>query len=62
MKGEPEEVLRKLFKDWNVQRLTFEVEIEPFSQERDRRILKLAREFDVDVVERTGHTLYNPDL
>lgn len=60
-RGTPEEVFLNLFKDWDVQRLTWEVDTEPYACSRDEKIEKLARSHKIEVVCQVGHTLYNTE-
>ena len=60
VRGLPNEVLPKLFKSWNVKKLTFESDTEPYSVKRDEEITDLAGKFNVEVVTKLSHTLYNP--
>ncbi len=50
-----------LFQEWNVTRLTFEYDSEPYGKERDAAIIKMANEYGVETVVRNTHTLYSPD-
>ncbi|XP_038156594.1 cryptochrome-2 [Cyprinodon tularosa] len=61
VRGQPTEVFPRLFKEWNVTRLTFEYDPEPYGKERDAAIIKMAQEFGVEAVVRNSHTLYNLD-
>ena len=61
LKGNPEEVLEKYIKKWNVKKITWELDTEPYSKARDAKIQKLADAQDVLVETFTSHTLYNPD-
>ncbi|XP_041748173.1 cryptochrome-1 [Coregonus clupeaformis] len=61
IRGQPANIFPRLFKDWNISRLTFECDSEPFGKERDAAIKKLATEAGVEVVSRTSHTLYDLD-
>ncbi|XP_054283598.1 cryptochrome-2-like [Macrosteles quadrilineatus] len=61
LEGVPEEVFTELFKKWNVKRLTFEVDIEPYPQKRDEAVTKLAKKHGVEVITSTSHTIYNPE-
>ncbi|XP_026293221.2 cryptochrome-2 [Frankliniella occidentalis] len=61
-RGTPEEVFTSLFSEWKVQRLTFEIDIEPYALERDEQIIKIARQEDVEVIQKISHTLYNTEL
>lgn len=61
VRGKPNEVLPKLFQKWKITRLTFEVDTEPYSMQRDKEVLKLADEHGVEVIQKISHTLYNLD-
>ncbi|MEQ2277371.1 Cryptochrome-2 [Xenotaenia resolanae] len=61
IRGQPTEVFPRLFKEWNVTRLTFEYDPEPYGKERDGAIIKMAQEFGVETVIRNSHTLYSLD-
>ncbi|XP_072242827.1 cryptochrome-2 isoform X1 [Leuresthes tenuis] len=61
VRGQPAEVFPRLFKEWNVTRLTFENDPEPYGKERDGAIIKMAQEFGVETVIKNSHTLYNLD-
>lgn len=61
VRGQPTDVLPRLFKEWKVTRLTFEYDPEPYGKERDGAIIKMAQEFGVETVVRNSHTLYNLD-
>jgi cryptochrome len=49
----------KLFKQWEITHLTFEVDIEPYAKERDAEIKSLAEKLGVEVITCVSHTLYN---
>lgn len=59
--GPPIEVLPKLFEKWKITRLTFEVDTEPYSQSRDKEVMKLAKEYGVEAIPKISHTLHNID-
>ncbi|XP_070973134.1 cryptochrome-2 isoform X1 [Oncorhynchus clarkii lewisi] len=61
VRGQPANVFPSLFKEWNVTRLTFEYDSEPYGKERDGAIIKMAEEFGVETIVRNSHTLYNLD-
>uniref|UniRef100_A0A4W5M007 Cryptochrome circadian regulator 2 n=1 Tax=Hucho hucho TaxID=62062 RepID=A0A4W5M007_9TELE len=61
VRGQPANVFPSLFKEWNVTRLTFEYDSEPYGKERDGAIIKMAQEFGVETIVRNSHTLYNLD-
>ncbi|KAL2089063.1 hypothetical protein ACEWY4_015962 [Coilia grayii] len=58
VRGQPTDVFPRLFKEWNVTRLTFEYDSEPYGKERDSAIIKMARNFGVETRVRNSHTLY----
>uniref|UniRef100_A0A4W3KCE6 Cryptochrome circadian regulator 2 n=1 Tax=Callorhinchus milii TaxID=7868 RepID=A0A4W3KCE6_CALMI len=59
VRGQPTDVFPRLFKEWNVTRLTFEYDSEPFGKERDVAIVNLARKAGVETIVHTSHTLYD---
>lgn len=59
MKGSPLEGFKKLFKEWNVKKLTFEVDIEPYAKIRDEEIKQLAEKHSVTVITKVSHTIYD---
>jgi len=61
IKGNPQESFQTLFKEWNVKKLTFEIDIEPYAKERDSSIIKLAEENSIQVITKVSHTLYDLD-
>ncbi|XP_017540791.1 cryptochrome circadian regulator 3b [Pygocentrus nattereri] len=61
IRGQPANIFPRLFKEWKINRLTFEYDSEPFGKERDAAIKKLASEAGVEVVVRISHTLYDLD-
>ncbi|XP_033930755.1 cryptochrome circadian regulator 1a isoform X2 [Pseudochaenichthys georgianus] len=61
IRGQPTDVFPRLFKEWNISRLSFEYDSEPFGKERDAAIKKLACEAGVEVTVRISHTLYDLD-
>ena len=61
VKGKPKETFEKLFKEWNVKKLTFEVDIEPYAKSRDEEIQKLAEKYSVTVVTKVSHTVYDTE-
>lgn len=60
VRGQPADVLPRLFVEWSVKVLSFEEDPEPFGRERDAAICALAQEAGVDFTVRTSHTLYPP--
>ncbi|KAK3288478.1 (6-4)DNA photolyase [Cymbomonas tetramitiformis] len=61
MLGKPDEVLPKLFEQWNVKRICYEYDTEPYAVSRDERIKELAAEAGVEVISPVSHTLYDID-
>ncbi|XP_012686141.1 cryptochrome-2-like [Clupea harengus] len=61
VRGQPTDVFPRLFKEWNVTRMTFEYDSEPYGKERDAAIIKMARNFGVETRVKNSHTLYNLD-
>ncbi|KAL9971457.1 hypothetical protein ACROYT_G017620 [Oculina patagonica] len=61
IRGQPTYVLPKLFQEWNISKLTFECEIEPFGQRRDVAVAVLGEEHGVEVISKPSHTLYDPE-
>uniref|UniRef100_A0AAY4CJS5 Photolyase/cryptochrome alpha/beta domain-containing protein n=1 Tax=Denticeps clupeoides TaxID=299321 RepID=A0AAY4CJS5_9TELE len=61
VRGQPTDVFPRLFKEWNVTRLTFEYDSEPYGKERDAAIIKLAHDFGVETRVKNSHTLYDLD-
>lgn len=61
LRGQPEEVLAHAFSTWQVGRLCFERDTEPYARNRDERLRSLAQKCGIEVVSPTGHTLFDPD-
>ncbi|KAG6031500.1 hypothetical protein E4U19_008050 [Claviceps sp. Clav32 group G5] len=57
----PQTLLPKLFKAWNVTHLVFEKDADSYARERDEAISKAAKEAGVEVVVRSGRTLWDSD-
>ncbi|KAG9201693.1 hypothetical protein G6514_005502 [Epicoccum nigrum] len=57
----PQTLFPKLFKQWRITHLVFEKDTDAYARERDGEVMKLAKEAGVEVVVRTGRTLYDPD-
>ena len=62
VRGNPKELFPQLFENWNVDVLTFENDIEPYSVKRDQIVLKDAERFNVEVFIEYSHTIFNPEL
>ncbi|KAI5713724.1 hypothetical protein M8J76_004297 [Diaphorina citri] len=61
IRGQPADILPKLFKEWKTTCLTFEEDPEPFGKVRDQNIMTLCRELNIEVIARVSHTLYDLD-
>ncbi|KAM4602656.1 cryptochrome circadian regulator 5 [Polymixia lowei] len=61
VRGKPEDVFPELFREWNVTRLTYEYDTEPYSLSRDKKVTMLAKEHGVEVIYKISHTLYDID-
>ncbi|XP_041346975.1 cryptochrome-2-like, partial [Gigantopelta aegis] len=59
VRGQPADVLPKLFKEWRITTLTFEEDPELYGKERDVAITSLTKEHDVETITRISHTLYD---
>ncbi|XP_012941094.1 cryptochrome-1 [Aplysia californica] len=62
VRGQPADVLPRLFQEWAITCLAFEEDPEPYGKERDSAISAMAREFNVQVIAKSSHTLYDPKL
>lgn len=54
-------MLPKLFKAWKISHLVFEKDTDAYAQERDAKVMQLAKDAGVKVVVKVGRTLYDPD-
>ena len=57
----PQTVLVKMFKAWRITHLVFEKDTDAYARERDEDVIKQANAAGVEVVVKTGRTLYDPD-
>lgn len=57
----PQTLFPKLFKSWNISHLVFEKDIDGYGRQRDVEVMKLAREAGVEVLIRSGRTLWDSD-
>ncbi|MCO5566787.1 hypothetical protein L7F22_020467 [Adiantum nelumboides] len=60
-KGDPVSVIPDLLRKWNIGRLCFEYDTEPYAQTRDRKIKESAAAAAVDVFCPVSHTIFNPE-
>lgn len=57
----PQTLFPKLFKAWKVTHLVFEKDTDAYARERDGIIMDIAKNAGVEVIMKTGRTLYDPD-
>jgi cryptochrome len=57
----PQTLFLKLFKEWRITHLVFEKDTDAYARDRDVKVMELAKQAGVEVVVRTGRTLYDPD-
>ncbi|MCJ1474963.1 hypothetical protein MMC13_003623 [Lambiella insularis] len=57
----PQTLLPKLFKAWKITHLVFEKDTDAYAKDRDAEVTKLAKEAGVELIVKTGRTLYDPD-
>eukprot|EP00897_Mesotaenium_endlicherianum_P010804 jgi/Mesen1/9752/ME000698S09229 len=58
--GNPVEVLPTLFRQWKIGKLCYEYDSEPYAQQRDLAVKKLAEEAGIQLVAPVSHTLCDP--
>ncbi|KAL9264830.1 (6-4)DNA photolyase-like protein [Drosera capensis] len=61
VKGEPGEVVIRCLKEWNIQKLCFEHDTDPYYQAMDARVKKYASSAGIEVFFPVSHTLFNPE-
>jgi len=59
VRGTPEKTFPNLFKNWNISKLTFEVDTEPYAKIRDEKVVETAAKYDVEISSYVSHTLYD---
>ncbi|XVF74688.1 hypothetical protein PTKIN_Ptkin13bG0131800 [Pterospermum kingtungense] len=60
LKGEPGEVLIRCLKEWNVKKLCFEYDTDPYYQALDNKVKNYASSAGIEVFSPVSHTLFNP--
>ncbi|XP_052183111.1 (6-4)DNA photolyase isoform X2 [Diospyros lotus] len=60
LKGEPAEVLIRCLKKWDIKRLCFEHDTEPYYQALDIKVKDYASAAGVEIFSPVSHTLFNP--
>ncbi|KAK8845330.1 hypothetical protein IAR55_006043 [Kwoniella newhampshirensis] len=61
LRGRPELVLKRAWKEWGVTHIVWEKDSNAYSKVRDQRIKDLAQECGVQVIDMPGRHLYDPD-
>jgi len=62
LRGSPDDVLVSKMEEWNVSKLCFESDTEPYAEARDGRIKEAAEALGVRVFSPVSHTLYDPNV
>ncbi|KAJ7951859.1 (6-4)DNA photolyase [Quillaja saponaria] len=60
LKGEPSQVLIRCLKEWDVKRLCFEYDTEPYYQDLDAKVKNYASAAGIEVFSPVSHTLFSP--
>ncbi|CAB4303249.1 unnamed protein product [Prunus armeniaca] len=60
LKGEPSEVLIRCLKEWDVKKLCFEYDTEPYYQALDVKVKSHASTAGIEIYSPVSHTLFNP--
>ncbi|KAF5739117.1 putative DNA photolyase [Tripterygium wilfordii] len=60
LKGEPSEVLIRCLKEWDVKKLCFEYDTDPYYQVLDSKVKHYAAAAEIEVFSPVSHTLFNP--
>jgi len=61
VRGSPVQALKELVDKWDVVRVTWEQDIEPYSRQMDMEVENMLKDRNVEVVTELGHTLYDPE-
>ncbi|KAL3423609.1 DNA photolyase [Phlyctema vagabunda] len=61
MREAPQTLLPKLFRAWKVTHLVFEKDTDAYARDRDAAVMQAAKEAGVEVVVRSGRTLWDSD-
>ncbi|KAL9111045.1 MAG: hypothetical protein Q9227_004478 [Pyrenula ochraceoflavens] len=57
----PQTVFPKLFKAWKISHLVFEKDTDAYAKDRDQQVMEMAKKAGVEVIVKTGRTLYDMD-
>ncbi len=58
----PQTLFPKLFKAWKITHLVFEKDTDAYARDRDKAVIAAAKEAGVEVIMRSGRTLWDSDL
>ncbi|KAI3766713.1 hypothetical protein L2E82_16783 [Cichorium intybus] len=58
--GKPSDVVIRCTKEWDIKRLCFEYDTDPYYQALDRKIKNYALESGIEIFSPVSHTLFNP--
>ena len=61
MREAPQTLFPKLFKAWKITHLVFEKDTDAYARDRDAEVIKAAKEAGVEVIVRSGRTLWDSD-
>lgn len=61
LRGQPVQVLEEMLGKWQIGRLCFERDTEPYARARDGQVRALAERMRIEVLCPTAHTLFDPD-
>jgi cryptochrome len=61
MREAPQTLFPKLFKAWEITHLVFEKDTDAYARDRDSEIRKAAEEAGVEVITKSGRTLWDSD-
>lgn len=54
-------LLPKLFKAWKISHLVFEKDTDAYARDRDNEVMEMAKKAGVEVIVKSGRTLWDPD-
>ncbi|KAL3511853.1 hypothetical protein ACH5RR_024570 [Cinchona calisaya] len=60
LKGEPSEIVIHCLKEWNISKLCFEFDTEPYYQALDDKVKSNASVAGIEIFSPVSHTLFNP--
>uniref|UniRef100_A0A6V7QQQ2 (6-4)DNA photolyase n=1 Tax=Ananas comosus var. bracteatus TaxID=296719 RepID=A0A6V7QQQ2_ANACO len=60
LRGDPAPLICRVLKDWNIGKLCFEFDTEPYSLARDKQVSDFASASGIQVFSPVSHTLFNP--